>query len=88
MASETEPRCVIVDEQSLDAVPVTMWALPHVVLTSEPLPAQWHVKAVLRKPFSAEELKEAILQACLPPRLQHRDSAEWGFSRGLSLPMA
>lgn len=88
MASETEPRCVIVDEQSLDAVPVTMRALPHVILTAEPLPTLWHVKAVLRKPFSAEEVKAAILQACLPPRLQHTDSSEWEISRGPNLPAA
>jgi len=88
MASETGPRCLVVDEQSLDSVPATMRALPHVILTSEPLPARWHIKAILRKPFSAEDLKVAILQACLPPRLQHTDSSEWEISRGPSLPAA
>ncbi len=72
-AERPEYDCVVVDERDLWGVPPSACALPHVVLTAGPSPVRWSRGRALRKPFTAEELAQAILQVGLPVSNPHED---------------
>lgn len=72
-ATGPRPTCVVVDERDLFDVPPTATPVPHIVLTADPSPVRRSRGQSLQKPFTAEELRRAILEVGLPTSESHED---------------